>query len=272
MNGFLKRWFVPFFGGLFLACAASIPAGAETFDHSAFDKILRRFVSPEGLVDYDGLRKTGAENLQKYLLDLEKANPAPWSGPEKLAFWINAYNAQMIRIILNRPKMKKVSEDFGLFDLKFPVAGGNYSLNDIEHRILRGKKNPLPGVTLEKFDPRIHFALVCAAMDCPKLVKFAYTAENIEATLKENASAFANDPKHLSTQNGRLRISSLMKWYAEDFEAEGGAAAYLSKLTDPAKRPDAVQIDALLSKEFDKAVYEYDWTVNDVKNALKTKK
>ena len=259
-----------------LCTLALLPSALQAaFDHSAYDKILRRYVNEAGLVNYQALRQNALPDLQGYLQRVAQADLKGASYQEKLAFWINAYNAHMIQHILNNPKLKKVSENFGLFDLPVQAAGLKVSLNDIENRIIRGKVNsknkqgPLPGVTLEKLDPRIHFALVCAAVDCPKLRHFAYTPQNVEATLQENAVIFANSPKHVSVQKGRLRLSTLMQWYGEDFNALGGVPAYLAKLTDPQKRPDEAQVDELLRTAFGKAAYEYDWTVNDVNNAKK---
>lgn len=254
-----------------LALGPALPASAA-FDHSAYDRILRRHVDEEGLVDYSGIRGNAAAQLRAYLDSAARADPGGWSRPEQMAFWINIYNAVMIRHILDNPGLQKVSDKFGLFDKPTKIAGGSYSLNDIEHRILRGKTNPknkqgpIPGLTLEKFDPRVHFALVCAAVDCPRLRSFAYTADNLEKTLAANAERFANSPRHLSITGGRLRVSSLMKWYGEDFQPLGGPAAYLARLTDPAKRPDAGQVDRLLASGWDEADFVYDWTVNDARN------
>jgi hypothetical protein len=244
---------------------------AAAFDHALFDGILRRHVDSQGFVDYDRLRRQDAAALAKYLQRLESADLKGLGEDDKLVFWINAYNAVMIQQILDNPGLQKVSERFDLFDVPVSVAGGRWSLNDMEHRIIRGKTNPknrkgpVPGVTLRKLDPRIHFALVCAARDCPKLRNFAYTAANLEKTLQENAVHFANSPKHLSIWNGRLRVSSLMKWYGEDFDGLGGVPVYLASLTDPSKRPDEPEIDRLLKTKYRQADFDYDWTLNDVK-------
>ena len=157
-----------------------------------------------------------------------------------------------------------------IFDIPVKVAGNPYSLNDMEHRVIRGKvnsknkKGPIAGVTLKKRDPRIHFALVCAALDCPKLRGFAYTAENLEETLQENAVHFANSPIHVSIEGGNLRLSSILKWFREDFDAVGGVVPYLESLIDPEKRSDAEEVLRLLKTRFRRAKYAYDWTVNGI--------
>lgn len=241
-----------FFGLPLLAA----PLWAASFDHSAYDAILRKYVNDEGWVDYEMIRRNARKDLDGYLARLAEASLEGWRYEEKLAFWINAYNAHMIENILNHPEMKKVSENFVLFDIPFKVAGGNYTLNDIESRI-------------RKFDPRIHFALVCAAVSCPKLQNFAYTADNLEATLQAAAVRFAYLSKHVAIVKGRLRLSSLLKWYKDDFTDVGGVPLYLSRLLKLTHRPDVGAIEELLKTQFDKADYEYDWTVNDIRNAKK---
>jgi hypothetical protein len=256
---------------LVLASLAFSPL--EAYDPSAFDRILRQYVDEEGLVDYAAIQQNAAADLDAFLADVAKADLKGWPYEAKLAFWINAYNANAIKLVLTKPGMKKM--DFTLFNRPATMAGAAYTLNDVEHRVLRGQENmnnrkgAIPGVTLERFDPRIHFALVCAAMDCPRLRTFAYTAENVQRTLQENAERFANHPKHLSVVKGQLRISSLMKWYEDDFRSLGGVPAYLMGLTDAAKRDDEVLVDRLLRLNYDKAEFVYDWTVNDVRNAKK---
>lgn len=258
--------------GMSLLPAPALSAG---FDHSLYDRILRRYVDEEGLVNYDGIRQNALNNLKQYLNLLAQADPSGLSRNERLAFWINAYNANMINFILANPGLKKVSDRFDLFDTPARVAGGSYTLNDIENRVIRGKINkknglgPVPGVSMETLDPRIHFALVCAAMDCPKLQNFAYTAENLESTLRAGARRFANIPKHLALENGNLKVSTLMKWYEEDFKGLGGVGKYLMALTDPAIRKDETQVDRLLAGFPARVRFEYDWTVNDVRNARK---
>lgn len=258
--------------GLVGMLAGLVPT-VGAFDHSAYDTLLRRHVTEDGLVNYETFRKEALPTLRRYLNALAGADLTGWPYEEKLAFWINAYNAHMVRQVLNRPQLKKVSEDFGIFDVPLRIAKGTYTLNDIEHRILRGKVNsknkqgPIPGVTLERRDPRIHFALVCAAIDCPKLRNFAYTAANVEATLAENARLFANNPRHVRLENGRLCVSSLMKWFGEDFTAVGGIAAFLTHLTDPSLRKDEAEVDRQLMTYPKGVVFQYDWTLNDLRNA-----
>jgi hypothetical protein len=179
----------------------------------------------------------------------------------------------VIQKVLDRPKLQKISEDFKLFDEKIQVAGQTLSLNDIEHRVLRGdssKGGPIKGVSIPKFDPRLHFALVCGAIDCPRLLNRAYAGDDLETTLQANAVYFANSPKHVRLEGPKgekLVLSSLMKWYADDFKPLGGVPKYLASLTDESKRPHTDVIDDKLMKDYPRRVdFEYDWTLNHVRN------
>jgi len=233
------------------------------------DRVLRARVGADGRVDYAGLRGADRAGLDGYLAWAATAAVAGWSDAQRAAFWVNTYNARVLAVVADRPTLRSVSDDFALFDVPFAAAGKRLSLNDIEHRVLRGKsrreQKPLPALGPAVFDPRIHFALVCGARDCPRLRSFAYTAENLEKTLTENAAEFVNAPRHLRVENGRLVVSSLLKWYGEDFKAAGGAPAYLSRLLEAAPRPDAAEIRARLKKGFAGADFRYDWSVNDVR-------
>jgi len=231
------------------------------------DRVLRTRVHIDGRVDYAGLRGADRAGLDRYLAWAATASVAGWSDARRSAFWINTYNARVLAVVADRPTLRSISDDFALFDAPFDAAAQRLSLNDIEHRILRGKsrqgQKPLPALGPAGFDPRIHFALVCGARDCPRLRSFAYTEDNLEKTLSENAFDFANAPRHLRLENGRLVVSSLLKWYGEDFEAVGGAPAYLSRLLAAAPRPDAADIRTRLKKGFAGADFRYDWSVND---------
>lgn len=255
---------------LTIALATCSVLHAACVKHPLWDGILKAYVDKDGYVDYAALAAGKSGDLNKYLASLEKVDLSKCSKPEKMAFWINAYNAHMVNQVLKRPKMKKVSEDFGLFDERMKVAKLEVSLNDIEHRILRSDPNrrgPIEDVSLSTLDPRIHFALVCAALDCPKLLDRAYVASDLEEVLQENAVSFANNPKHLRVEKGKLIVSALMKWYAEDFERLGGAKDYLISLVNSERRPDAAEIISKLKTDFpDKVQFQYDWTLNSVHN------
>jgi len=259
----------------FAACSVTVLSAAltaELFDHSTYNAILQRRVNDKGEVDYEELRQNDASALEGYLEQLADADLAGWSLKERTAFWINAYNAHLMNLILNRPKLKKISDDWELFNIDFKVAGRRLSLNDISHRILfdqinpDDQKGPIERVSLEKPDPRVHFALSNGAMGAPRLRAFAYTAENVEDTLQMDAVAFANAPKNVDEVDGHLRLSMIFKWYRKDFKALGGVPDYLAGLLDSEKRGDAETLKQLLAKDYQKAEFYYDWTLNDVRS------
>jgi hypothetical protein len=249
-------------------------ARAERFDYQPWDTFLKAFVTPQGYVDYESIRQRGEESLNHYLASLATVDIRRWPEAERLAFWINAYNALAIHTIVHKPFMRSLDQDFSVLDEPFPLAKGQYSMNDIQHRILRGKTNkksglgPIDGVTFKTFDPRIHFALNPGAAGAPKLQNRAFTAENLERLLTAGAVRFANHKKHLRIQDGKLHISSVMKWYKSDFDSVGGAAGYLASLVDNKIRgKDAPKVKSYVLSGFDRATFTFDWTLNDVLNA-----
>ncbi len=266
----LKRLFILFF----LSCLflSSLQA-ATTVNHTIFDNILKANVDGDGYVDYAGIRVNKGGDLYQYITILETVDVKSLPVEERLAFWINAYNAHLIRLVLANPKLEKISDDFGLFDKKFKISKLNLTLNQIEHQVLRAdpeKGGRFPTLSMPEPDLRIHFALVCGAIDCPKLWNRAYAGKDIEERLQMNAEAFANNPKHVYVEEGKLKVSSLLKWYGKDFEKEGGVAAYLLSLISDETRSDADEVIEKLKTDYPSNVdFQYDWTLNDIRNKKK---
>ena len=264
------KYFLP---ALLLPLTLCQPAQALLFDHSIYDSILRHYVNEEGWVDYASIRENSQSALESYFERLAEADLGGWSRQERLAFWINAYNAHVLQLVVDHPDMKKMSEQFDLWNVPFKIAGKMLTLNDIDYRILRNRVNPdnqqgpVDQVSLDKADPRVFAALARGTVSGPKLRNFAYTAENVEDILQANAVAFANSEKAIDVLNGQLRVSALMRWYAKDLLPLGGWRKYLSDLIDSDKRDDADQLKTYLADETKKPQYQYDWTINDVKNS-----
>jgi hypothetical protein len=253
-----------------LFCLLSLPAaaGAAHFNHASYSDVLQRYVNEDGRVDYEGIRQNSLTTLEVYLGRAGDADLGGWTYQERLAFWINIYNARVLLLVAERPELKKISEDFEMFNKPFTVAGGTYSLNDIEYCILLGrlnpdtKRKPIENVTLPKIDPRIHFALVCGAKGCPPLRNSAYADDTVESTLRTNAVRFANDSRYVDIENGRLKLSTLLKWNSRDFAPLGGVGSYLAGLIDVERTFNAERIQKALLKDLPSAIYHYDWTVN----------
>lgn len=195
---------------------------AEPISHEIFDKLLKKHVDGKGFVNYANFKKDRPE-LKKYL-DLVSAN-APndkWSKDEQLAYWINAYNAFTIELILEHyDKGIKSIKDIGdkvkipfvntPWDVKFITIGGKkMDLNNIEHGIIR-----------KKFDePRIHFALVCAAKSCPPLRNEAFVASKLNQQLDDQGVDFLNDSFKNQVSKNEMKLSKLFTWYGGDFKSK----------------------------------------------------
>ncbi len=262
------RFRVPF---IILSCLVIIPsfASASLFDHSVLDTILSHYVDDQGRVNYESIQLNSLSALDSYFERMADADLAGWSNSEALAFWINAFNARVLYLVAQKPQLRKVSEDFELFNQPFKIAGRNLTLNDIRFRIIRGtfnpdnKQGPIEGLTISKPDFRADFALADGTLSGPRLRSTACTAETLEDLLYNDSKLYVNASEHVAMSDGKLKLSSALKWYAKDFEDAGGVAQYLSQELSPDKRGDAEPLTRLLASDFDHAVYSYDWSVND---------
>jgi hypothetical protein len=220
-------------------------------DHEPWEALLKAYVT-NGHVDYTRLHKNNGP-LNAYLEQLQDHVPSSaWSREEQLAYWINAYNAYTIKLILEHYPVESIKDIGGLvqiplvnstWDIAFIQIGDRLlSLNDIEHRILRQ----------EFSEPRIHFAIVCASVSCPALAREAYLPEKIEAQLEAQTAAFINDQsKNIITTN-HIRISKIFDWFNSDFTGDGGLIEFLNQYSQTKIKPEA-QIEYL----------DYDWSLNN---------
>jgi Protein of unknown function, DUF547 len=194
-------------------------------DVSDYDRLLRAYVTENGWVDYAGLARERA-GLNRFLEQLATVSPTGYQrNSDRLAFWINSYNAFTLVDALDTVYGKRhgVREVSGFFDKrKHAVAGEQLTLDEIEKR----------GRDLR--DPRIHFAIVCASTSCPKLQRFAYSGEKLDSQLEQAARAFLADPNRgLRYDAGRndLLVSPIFKWYAGDFTGSEGSLWARAKAT-----------------------------------------
>lgn len=213
---------------LFFLLVCSITAYAQTKagaansrapSHASWDALLKKWVDSRGMVNYQGFLQD-RKLLQAYLQQLETKAPneKKWSKEEQLAYWINAYNAYTIELVLRNYPLESI-KDVKLgqqmlfvvaspWDIEFIKAGDReLSLNNIEHDIIRPTFK----------EPRIHFALVCAARSCPKLRQEAYVAERLDAQLADQARSFLLDPDKNEVRSNKLELSKLFDWYQGDF-------------------------------------------------------
>jgi len=217
---------IKLFAGSKVSVGSNVPTAQQIpidhISHAAWDALLRKYCDPQGYVNYQGWHDSPADlqELDQYLAHVSRANlKLPASTANKFAFWINAYNAVTIKGILREYPTSSIqnhqSKTFGYKiwdDLLLPVDGRTYSLNQIEHDVLR-----------KMGDPRIHFALVCASVGCPPLLNQAYTAEQLDSQLTDNARKFFADPQKFQATADSLKISKLFKWYGGDFGSDQAA-------------------------------------------------
>ncbi len=207
---------------LLAALALAAPAGAaEPFSHQAWERVLDRHVDARGFVAYRGLAENRAD-LDRYIASLRAASPA--SKPElfpdrdhELAYWLNAYNAWVFRGVLDLgPDTGSVWGFLGtglafFSGMDIELGGRETSLKALEDEVIRAKYR----------DPRIHAALNCASVSCPRLPREAFTGPELDAQLDAAIREFVTDPKHLAVDRGgkTVRMSKIFDWYADDFLA-----------------------------------------------------
>jgi hypothetical protein len=230
-------------------CAAvpSILGAQEKVDHSLFTKVLRDHVL-DGGVNYQAIKAD--RDFGKYLASLSATHPARIKDDtDRLVFWINTYNAFTIKLINDHYPVKSIRDirknGVGPWDIVWiPIGGKQHSLNQIEHEIIRK----------EFHEPRIHMALVCAAVSCPPLRSEAYDAKKLESQLDDNARRFLFDPSknRYEKKTKTLFLSELFNWYGKDFETRYGSAErfVLTVLGLTNEKPAAIRY------------VPYDWSLN----------
>jgi hypothetical protein len=248
--------------------AWAAPATAPKYDD--YRSVLMAFVDAKGLVDYAALKEQRGD-LDDFITYLERVDPktyAAWSGGDKIALWINAYNALTLRAIIDHypiapasfngayPK-NSIRQIPGVWDLnRVNVMGQSITLGYIETKILRR----------DFHEPRIHVALVCAAMSCPVLRNEPYEGAKLDAQLDDQAHKFLSDPHHFAIDRAtkEVRVSEIFHWYAEDFapanaadKPRAGLVAFVSKYGSTEERA------FLATNEYRLTYTTYDWTLNE---------
>jgi hypothetical protein len=225
-------------------------AQAQAVDHSKLTRILSHAVDESGAVDYLGIIQH-RNLLDEYIVSLRAIDPKGLpSNAEKLAYWINFYNALVIESVIGRWPVKSALNDFkgnAFFEQwKHATPIGDLTLNQIEHDILRKQFE----------EPRVHFAINCASKGCPQLQQKVFTGENLEGMLEQATAAFVNDPakNRFDFKNGKAEVSSLFNWYADDFKKAGGVPAFLAHYS---QAPEKAQIPKLKL-----SFMEWDWNLN----------
>ncbi len=191
--------------------------------HTSYNTLLNKYVNKHGKVDYKSF-KNEITKLQNYLNSLQMVNVKTLPQNEQLAFWINVYNANTIyQVLRNYPctSIKQI-DDGKVWDKPLPYTfdGEKISLNEIEHQKLIQQFN----------DPRIHFAINCAAVSCPKLSNIAFTGQNVQQLLNSQAILFINNPAHNYISDKKIMLSQIFNWYKADFvKTDGSVPAFVNK-------------------------------------------
>ena len=214
----------------------------EAFNHNHWNKLLQKHVSKEGNVNYKGF-KNDRLSLTAYIKSLGENMPTNrWSKEDKLAYWINAYNAMTVDLIIKKYPIKSIRNIFSPWKKRLWKLGKKwYNLNEIEHKILR-KMN----------EPRIHFTIVCASYSCPKLSNKAYVAKDLELQLTKATKDFLSDPERNNLSENNIKLSKIFKWFSNDFKNDGTLIDFLNKYSD-------IKILNSAKKSFKK----YNWDLNE---------
>jgi hypothetical protein len=251
-----SMFYIPVWLFLTLISCGSNPSNkvkGEPITHELFNSLLSKYVSKNGKVNYQGFQKDSIIFLE--YLNLLSNNPPSlegWNKQERLAYWLNAYNAFTIQLVLKNYPLKSI-KDIGSaiqipfintpWDIKFIKIGDEkLDLNNIEHSILRKVFN----------EPRIHFAIVCASLSCPNLRNEAYTADKLEEQLAEQARKFINDSSKNILEKEQVKISKIFSWFKGDFTKNSTLIDFMNKFSKENISPKA------------KVSYmDYDWSLNE---------
>lgn len=244
-----------------IAAAVSV-VGQNAPDAKLWQETLQKYVDDRGGVKYAALH-ADLGSLNRYVGQIKAVSPDshPALFPkreERLAYWLNAYNALVLRAFATeypegRDRLATKLGQFRFFYArKFEIGGKQRSLDDIETNSVRKAFG----------DPRIHFALVCASASCPWLSRDAFTADGLNRQLEERARLFVNQERNVSlNEKGKiLTLSMIFKWYESDFGGRTGLMATLKKLDRQGRNLD--------QKNLRLQYRTYDWSLNDNKPAI----
>lgn len=240
-------------------------ASAKPFNYQNYNSILKDYVNSQGLVDYEKL-KEHRQQLDEFNYTIGTVSPTTynyWTDSGKIAFLINAYNSLTLESIIDNYPTKSIRNIIGVWKIrKFDVARKKITLDHIEHQILRKEFN----------QPGIHVALVCAAISCPPLRQEAYTSRQLEEQLDDQAKKFLGNSQGLriDDQNKTIYLSSIFKWFGQDFEKNYGQTENIEGLN---KTETAIvnyarkYVNSNAQKFLEEGGYKvkysgYDWSLN----------
>lgn len=238
-----------------LAPRVAAPSVPAAFPFAEYDALLKKYVDSEGRVDYQALKSSDAETVERLYAAIAATGPEKtpelYKGQDAaLAYYLSAYNVLVWKNVIDRiPKLKQVNE--GLYSFfrspKFQVNGKEVDLDDLEKKLIRPRFK----------DGRVHFALNCASGGCPKLARSAFTPAEVQSQLDHEAQVFCGERRNVlfDAAAKRVQLSMIFKWYKDDFGGSDEAViAYINKFRKAdAQIPTNAKIDHV----------DYDWRLND---------
>jgi len=224
---------------------------SSPIEYTLWTDLLNKHVKDNGRVDYKGIIKDSVDfNAFLELVETHHPNEKNWSSDEQLAYWINAYNAFTVKLILDNYPVESIKDIKSgvpfinsVWDIDFiEIEGIQYSLGNIEHGIIR-----------KNFDePKIHFAVNCASVSCPNLINEAYSPKKLDAQLTQVAKDFLYNTSKNNLDGEKLEISKIFNWYKSDFVKNGSVPEYIQQFVK----------EDVASKNI--SYLDYDWNLNDV--------
>ena len=242
----------------------TIVSGAE-LTYGDYAAVLKTYVNENARVAYNKLQanRQQLDAFNASLANVDRSTYAAWNEGQQIAFWINAYHAFTLQSIIDQNPIKKSIRDIpGVWKFrKFAIAGELKTLDNIEHQILRSQFN----------EPRIHVALVCAAVSCPPLRREPYRGDRLDAQLEDQTRKYLASPHGLriSRAEGRVYLSSIFKWFGKDwidtYGVEGkftGSKSERAVLNFISQYLDEVDREYLVEGNYKLKYLRYDWFLN----------
>ena len=225
------------FGFLFTATAQTT---SEFFKKS--DVFFSKYVK-SGKVDYKSIKADDA-SLSELIGMAEKITVTKGNQNEYQAFWINAYNLNVIKSVVENYPIKSPLNKAGFFDgIKHNVGGKKITLNNMEHKMLRA---------VFPKESRFHFVLVCAGLGCPPIISKAYLPNTLETQLQEQTEKALNDSNFVRINKNKVKLSQIFDWYKKDFTQGGKSLVEYVNQFRKEKLPENAKV----------GYYAYDWTLN----------
>ena len=237
---------------------------SQPFSYQDYAEVLSTYVNENGEVNYAQLKENRAalDRFNQSLGRVTRATYESWTESEQIAFWVNAYNSFTLQAIIDKYPVKSIKNIPGVWKfLKFEILGESMTLDGIEHKVLRKEFN----------EPRIHMALVCAAVSCPYLRQEPYEGDKLEAQLEENTIQFLSLDSNfkINPEDNKVELSAIFKWFKEDWVATYGTEEKFTKfnskegsvlnfITNYVEGEELTKLEGAQKISY----FDYDWSLN----------